>query len=249
MVALAQSITIEDTTYPAGTDSADMPVWAVDRIRNPAAWVGGTAPALSYNLIGKRRITAADLGSAPKARRSLGLVLRSERWAPTGSIADNADRIGSTFVNNTGLLTSGRLQLAGGLVIPAGATVTNISFMSGTQAAATPTAQWFCLLDQNRNVLAKTADATNTAWAANTVKTLALATPYTPTSDMPVYAGIVVVAGTAPDLIGVIGNAVLAAVAPVLAGYSTTGLTNPASLGATGAAITAVAVNPFCYLS
>src|SRR5688572_14137489 len=156
VTALAQSVTIDATTYPAGTDHATMPAAVVDRIRNPAAWVGGTAPAVSVTRIGKSRMTAADLSSATKARAALGLDTLDQRWAPTGAIVSNADRANAAIGNNTGLLTSGRLQLAGGLVIPGGTTITSITFVSGTQAAATPTNQWFCLVALDRTVLAKT---------------------------------------------------------------------------------------------
>lgn len=74
MVALAASVTFEQTTYPAGTDHTAMPPAVVDQIRNPLAWVGGTAPALSAQPgPGKSRIILADLTSAPKARAALGL--------------------------------------------------------------------------------------------------------------------------------------------------------------------------------
>lgn len=249
MTALAQSVTIDQTTYAAGTDHTEMPAAVVDRIRNPGAWVGGTAPALSVAPYGKSRIKATDLTSATRARAALGLDTASRRWRPTAAVLCNTDRTSATVANNTGLLTSGRLQLAGGFVIPAGTTITTVSFMSGTAAAATPTNQWACLVGIDRTVLVKSADVTTAAWAANTVKTFTLATPYTPTTDTPVYAGLVVVAGTVPDLRGVNGSSAVNDIAPVIAGHSTTGLTDPASLGATAGAITSSAVNPFCYLA
>lgn len=249
MVALAQSVTLDGTTYDAGTDHTALPAGVADRIRNPVAWVGGTAPALSLVPFGKARLKPADLSSADKARTALGLSTREQRWAPAGAITVNANRADAGLINNTGVLTSGRLQLAGGLVIPAGATVSAISFVSGTQAAETPTNQWFCLVDVNLNVLAKTADATNAAWAANTVKTLTLATPYTAPREMPVYAGLMVAAGTVPDLRGVTSATATTAIVPILAASSTTGLTTPASLGATAGALTAVGVLPFAYLT
>lgn len=174
---------------------------------------------------------------------------RDQRWWPTGAVSCNVDRAQSNMGNNTGLLVSGRLQLAGGLLIPAGKTVTNITFVSGTQAAASVTNTWFCLVDQALNVLAKTEDAGAAAWAANTAKTLALAEAYTAAVDIPVYAGVVVVATTVPDLRGPNSNGGTNGIAPPIAGASTTGLTDPDSLGATAAAITANAAVPFVYLT
>jgi hypothetical protein len=249
VVALAQAVMVDETTYAAGTDHTAIPVAHRDRIRNPGAWVGGTPPALSALPYGKNRIKPSDLASATKARAALGLDTSARRWTPTAAVLTNVDRANAATGNNAGLLTSGRLQLAGGLVIPAGQTITTVSFMSGTQAAVTPTNQWACLVGIDRTVLVKSADVTTAAWAANTVKTFTLATPYTPTVDTPVYAGLVVAAGTVPDLRGLNSSTVIMELPPILTGYSTTGLTNPASLGATAAAITAAAANPFCYLA
>lgn len=249
MVALAQSVSYDGQTYPAGTDHTTMPAQVADAIRNPNAWVGGVAPALSGISFGKSKIRPADLGSAARARAALGLIGRERRWAPTGAISWNLDRANAAIGNNTGVLTSGVLQLVGGLVIPAGTAVTSITFVSGTQAAASLTNQWFCLVDTSLNVLAKTADVTSAAWAANTAKTLTLSAPYTPSADKAVYAGLVVAGTTMPDLRGIATGAATNGIAPILAGASTTGLTNPASLGATAGAITASGVLSFCYLS
>lgn len=165
-------------------------------------------------------------------------LLRNQAWMPTGAICETFGRDNYTYPISP--VISGWLGLAGGMLIPAGVTVTNVTFVSATQAAVTPTNWWFCLVDQALNVLRKTADQTTTAWAASTAKTLALASTYTPTVDTAVYAGVCVVAGTVPNFEGIFatsgGNAHMA-IAPVISGWSTTGLTTPASLGATAAAV------------
>lgn len=73
MTALTQTVYVDGVAYPAGTDHTTMSPRVVDEIRNPAAWVGGAVPPLSYTPVGKDRITAADLTSAAKAREALGV--------------------------------------------------------------------------------------------------------------------------------------------------------------------------------
>lgn len=119
-----------------------------------------------------------------------------------------------------------------------GRAISSITFVSAGQAAVTPTNQWFCLVDQSLNVLAKTADDTSTAWSTNAPKTLAISGGYTPTTDLAVYLGIVVAAGTVPTLIAVGVSTTVGGLTPMISATSTTGLTNPASLGATAGALT-----------
>jgi hypothetical protein len=150
-------------------------------------------------------------------------------------VFDRARAVGSqAIVSGTLFLSAGP-----GTVLPGGVTITNLAFLCGGTGAGTPLNQWFCLVDQSRNVLVKTVDDTTTAWSAGATKTLALSAPYTPTSDVAVYFGIVVVATIAPTITGVTGGVGLTGIAPIMSGSSTTGLTNPASLGGTANALTA----------
>lgn len=169
-------------------------------------------------------------------------------WRRTGSVSES---LGLRFVPtaNGSPLLSGRLHLAGCFVLPAGVPINNITFQSATTAAGTPLNQWFCLVDQAMNVLGKTADDTTAAWNANTRKTLPLSATYTPTNEIAVYAGILVVATTVPTIVAVNALGNVLAGAPVIAGTSTTGLTTPASLGATATAITAGTQLPWCDVS
>lgn len=88
------------------------------------------------------------------------------------------------------------------IYLTAGTVVTNITFVSGSTAAGTPTHQLFGLYDSGLNKLASTADATSAAWAANSEKTLALTSPYTVTADGIYYLACAVVATTPPTLCG-----------------------------------------------
>lgn len=74
MTTLATSVTVDGTVYPAGTDHTQLPAAVLDRIRNPAAWTGGTAPATGIAHFGKPEIVADDLRTPARARAALGLL-------------------------------------------------------------------------------------------------------------------------------------------------------------------------------
>lgn len=152
----------------------------------------------------------------------------------TGTLAETMDRANCPEVNTTAG-TTGQIRCQG-IWLPAGIMVSNISFHSATTAAGTPTHYVFALYDVSRNLLASTADQTSTAWAANTLKTLAVGTPYAVPTTGFYYLMVSVVATTVPTMKG--GTAKtggqLAGQAPILQGISSTTYatgTAPASLG------------------
>lgn len=185
------------------------------------------------------RMTPPQSGTYGVARNALGEM-------PTGAFSLSTPSMNQAS-GDVALLTSGRGHLVR-MGVLRGDVVTNINFLAGATAAVTPTNQWFALYSSARAKLGVTADDTTTAWAANAVKTLALASPYTVTADGFVYAEIVVVAATPPSLRCQAGSAFITGVAPIKSGVSDTGLTNPASAPST-AAITANANVPLCWLS
>jgi hypothetical protein len=151
--------------------------------------------------------------------------------ARTGAVAESFSRLGASITNlGSTVLTSGQ-QLFVGIPMITGQVVTAITFVSGTTALAGGSNQWFSLYDATHAKLQVTSDDTSTAWAANTAKTLTLASPYTIPSDGIYYAGIMVNATTVPSLLGVGSTAVITALAPQLTvkDSANTGLTNPAS--------------------
>jgi hypothetical protein len=158
-----------------------------------------------------------------------------DNWGITGSLGETIDRNICTETNTTAPTASGTLFLQA-IWLTAGTTVTNISIHSATTAANGPTHWLFGLYDINRNLLATSTDQTSTAWAATTIKTLPMVTPYlVPTTGL-YYIGFMMTASTA--IITTKGNTArtggqLASQAPILAGASTTGLTtalpNPAA--------------------
>jgi hypothetical protein len=163
---------------------------------------------------------------------NLGAV---DNWGITGSLAETIDRNICTETNTVAPTASGTLFLQA-IWLTAGTTVTNISIHSATTAANGPTHWLMGLYDINRNLLATSTDQTSTAWAATTIKTLPMTTPYlVPTTGL-YYIGFMMTASTA--IITTKGNTArtggqLASQAPILAGASSTGLTtalpNPAA--------------------
>lgn len=135
---------------------------------------------------------------------------------------------------NTAVSASGTLNMMA-VYLWAGQLVGNISISSATTAAGTPTNYRFGLFDSSRNLLAESSNQTTSAWAANTVKTLAMGTPYRVPSSGLYYIGYYMTATTVPTLKGFTAKtgAQLAGTAPILHGGSTTGLTtafpNPAA--------------------
>lgn len=168
---------------------------------------------------------------------------------PTAALAETFRRANGSFANTTGM-TSGTLYLTA-IALAGGLSVSTITFFTSTTPVGTPTHQWFCLLDSSLNVLAKTADDTTTAWGSSTAKTLTISGgPYVTTRSGLYYVGVLVTATTPPGLMGLTDTDSNAdALAPAICGTSTTGLTDPASLGATAAAITAGLRKRYAYVA
>lgn len=165
----------------------------------------------------------------------------------TGTLAETMPRETCPEVNTTAG-ASGTLFMQA-IYLKAGQLVSNITIASATTAIGTPTNQFYALYDANRNLLAQSANQTTAAWAANTVRTLAMTTPYrVPTSGL-YYIGLLQVATTIATIKG--GTAKtggqLAAAVPILHGTSTTGLTtalpNPAAAITAGTASIYAAVS------
>lgn len=122
--------------------------------------------------------------------------------SPTGRISESYPRDQIT----TDLVASLVTQVMTSVAIPfdQGDLITNLSFLSGATAAGTPTNWWFALYDTSAvpALIAQTADQLTAAWAADTVKTLALSAAYTVPKRGVYYAAIMVKATTVPTLMG-----------------------------------------------
>jgi hypothetical protein len=167
--------------------------------------------------------------------------------SPTGVLRPNLRR--SECGGNLAALTT-QIMTSVALYLEAGDVVTNLTFCSATTAAGTPTNWWYALYSTASTpaLLGQTADQATTAWAANTVKTLALASPYTVLTTGVYYAAVHVKATTVPTLLGASLNANASAAVvtgqKVLAMTSGSGLTDAAP--ATIATPTTVATVPYC---
>lgn len=153
-------------------------------------------------------------------------------------------------------LTAPTTQVMTSVAVPlqAGDVITNITFKSGATAAVSPTNWWFALYSSAATpaLLAQTADQTSTAWAANTAKTLALATRQTITEPGVYYAAFMMKAGTVTTLVGRT-VALAGASSSVISGQVTLAQTSGSSLTdtapATIATPTASALIPYVVLT
>lgn len=167
--------------------------------------------------------------------------------SPTGPLRANLSR--SECGGNLAALTT-QVMTSVALYLEAGDVVTNLTFCSATTAAGTPTNWWFALYSTAATpaLLAQTADQASAAWAANTAKTVALATPYTVPATGIYYAAVMVKATTPPTLLGaslnVNASAAVVTGQKVLASTSGSSLTDTAP--ATIATPTTVATVPYC---
>lgn len=255
---------VADTANPHGVSKAQVGLGSTDNTADTAKPVStAQQTALDLNVPqslvdakGDLLVGTADNTVARKAAGSNETALVADsaqtdglRWAyprmslqqrlamPTGALTEvGVGRYNA--MSSQAVLTSGTLRLSGMCVLPKDRVVASITIPSGSTAAVTPTNQWFCLVRvSDLAVLRKTTDDTTTAWGAGSNKTLSLSSSYTPAGDELVYLGVLVVAGTVPTIVGWSINQSVTFIAPITCGNSTTGLTTPASLGATAAVI------------
>jgi hypothetical protein len=164
-------------------------------------------------------------------------------WQPAGALAvtiiDRSDLGGTLTPSN-----AGQLRLTGGtdvgMLIPAGTVISNLNIFTGSTAGATITNQWMCIVRQSTlAVQATTLNKTTTAIPATTQITYQVASTiggsvagsWTCPTTAIYYFGYAITATTAPTLVSHASvTAPIMAVAPAIAGTSTTGLTTPASL-------------------
>lgn len=168
-------------------------------------------------------------------RDALGYLNSSPDIDPTQTFyRRNLPRVG--LDDRTDALTT-QVMTSVPLYLQAGDTVTSLTFISGATAAGTPTNYFFALYGPGATpaLLAQTADQTTTAWAADTAKTLALATPQKIAVSGVYFAAIMVKATTVPSLIGT------TAAKPVISGETNWGQTSGSALTATAPATIASA--------
>ena len=164
-----------------------------------------------------------------------------DNWGPGACKAETIDRSICTETNTT-LTTTGQIYCQA-IWLTAGTVVTNITISSATTAASVPTHYCFALYNTSLSLLGSTADQLTAAWAANTLKTLALTAAYTvPTTGL-YYIAFMMVATTVPTIKGNTArtDGTLSFTATAISGISGTAYstgTAPASITALAAKVT-----------
>lgn len=162
------------------------------------------------NNTGRNVRTIRDLGGN---RRTNNIRLDRPRLIsaeqPSGVLASTMPRLGPH--SNTAVLTSGKLAWTA-IKVEAGARITDIGIQAGTTPVAGATLVQFGLMQilrqsdlvAARDVQAITADASGTAWAADTELKLALTSPapYEVLDDLLLGVFVLVIATTVPTLRG-----------------------------------------------
>ncbi len=148
--------------------------------------------------------------------------------SPTGVYRANLSA--TDCVSDTAALTT-QVMTSVGIELQAGDVVANLTFQSGATAAGTPTNYWVALYTPAGVLLAQSADQLTAAWAADTAKTLALASAQLISTPGFYYAALMVKATTPPSLIGAtLGRA---AAAGAIAGSKILSQTSGAALTTT----------------
>ena len=190
---------------------------------------------------GARRIFELVSGGATISPSGV-FVPTPKLWLPEGAKAENLERKNISGALNLSL-TSKKLQLCGGFELLAGVEYKTLTFLSGPTAANLPLNQWAALFTMPAAGgepirLAISADKAEEPWAKETSKTFIFEAAYTPATNLPVYAGILVNATTPPNLLAQKNEIALYTLPPVLTGTSTSGLTTPATCPEKVAALT-----------
>lgn len=193
--------------------------------------IGTGAGALDNLAIGTAagKAPTADPNATNKISIQFPMSIEEAHRGTSGALASTYDRAHGEA--NDAPLATGRLNCSR-IILPKGLSIANISFFSMTTAGASMTNQWFALFDSSKAKLAVTADDGSTAWAANTQKTLAVASgPFVTTYTGWYWLGICVVGTTMPSLAAQTAIAGTSAKIknPLPAGAFDSGLTNPAS--------------------
>lgn len=153
-------------------------------------------------------------------------------WGAGGAFYETMRRLDAT---GWGSPPSGILHLTGGITLTPDQPVQTVTLLSRT-AFVNPTHQWCCLVRAaDRSVLAKSDDLEDTPWPADAEQAFSFPDPVQgdPVFNVPVYVGVVAVYDSGGAIMGLALQDALTTLNPPIAALSDTGLTDPASLGAT----------------
>lgn len=161
---------------------------------------------------------------------------------PSGAIAQ-------TFERRNGMQslagTSG-VELLSAIWLPAGKTITSVTFASSSTAMVGGTHGWATLRNPSRVLMAQSADDASITWGTNVNKTFTLSSPQVTTVDGWHYVGLMCTASTMPTLAAILVIANVAQLGQSAGGSSGSGLTTTAA--GTAAAPTGFTI-PYAYVS
>ena len=183
-------------------------------------------------------------------------LLRGLYFKPTAALYET---VPSWQANSSSTLITTQLIVMA-IALPKGLSIGFISFYSDATPLSVGVNQWFSLYNSSLVQLATTTDDGATAWAANTLKTLAVAqiasgasATFTTTYTGLHYLGIMVNATTPPTIkaTGLVNTGLVSSVsiAPILCGKSTTSLTAPTTFPTTATALTVGSYGLYGYVS
>lgn len=259
------------STAQAAADSAVFTAAATDATTKANAVTTTTIGAVPTSLVTTKGDILAASGASTPVRLAVGAdtqVLTADsaqasgvKWAasgggsavpisyiaPTGASFETLPRYALGAATYIEALT-GQLLLAA-VQLPAGFVVGKIGFRTAQAGLSGPTHWWFGLYDSARVQLALTADKTTTAWAANTLTTLPIATTaagaattFTTTYTGLYYLGIMVTDSAMPRLASSVAQGTpVIDMAPALCGISDIAQVTPPAFPRTVAALTAIA--------
>jgi len=194
-------------------------------------------------------INTAIYGFSPAGGRP------AQYLGPTGAIAETMDRASTTFAYAS--VASGTLYFSA-LYLPVNTVVSNLNTVTGSTASSGVAHNWMCLCDNNRNLLAISADNTSADLTANTLETYAIAnvaagaaTSFTTTYSGLHYVGFMIATGTTqPTIQGQTDlSSTMMGLAPKLCGTSDTSLTTPSTFPKQFTAITSAASQLYMFVS
>lgn len=200
----------------------------------PGSWTDGITVISKADMDRiEGKIASLDAGGAGS--------LRDHYLRPSIATYETVSR--AQQLNTNFATVTGNLYLCA-IALPAGLVINNISHFSSSVAAVTPTHWWFGLYDSGRVQLALTADQLTGAWAANTAKTLPIASTatgaassFTTTYEGLYYLGFMMTAATMVNLVSLAMLGAAAALTPLMLGVSDTSQTTPPAFPRTATAI------------
>jgi hypothetical protein len=201
----------------------------------------GLLTVLSLQLNGQTALSVSNANNPTNVAAAVALIstiqpeiLRATYMRQTSPVL-YGETIPRWTMMSTSIAPATGVENFSAVVLPAGAVVGHLAFISSA-AANTPVNYWFGLYDNNRNMLALTADQLTAPWAGSTYKSLPIATIAAGASATftTTYTGLYYVASmqnaTTPATLQGAGHATSALTSnttPALAGTSGAGLTAP----------------------